>query len=45
MDKYLLERQHKYLIDQVVSDWPTTLRDWDLRQSELDVLDTRNKRV
>ncbi|KAM5546281.1 hypothetical protein V8D89_000407 [Ganoderma adspersum] len=34
-DKYLLEALRKRLVSQVVRDWPTTLREWDIHQAEI----------
>ena len=34
-DKYLLEPLCKRLVTQVVQDWPTTLREWDIHQAEI----------
>ena len=33
--KYLIEPLRAHLIEQVVSDWPKTLKEWDLRQEEI----------
>ncbi|TFK89419.1 hypothetical protein K466DRAFT_597824 [Polyporus arcularius HHB13444] len=37
-DKYLLEPLHDYLVQQVASDWPTTLQEWDIREAELQAI-------
>ncbi|KAI1784933.1 hypothetical protein LXA43DRAFT_860435, partial [Ganoderma leucocontextum] len=37
-DKYLLEPLHKRLVAQVVEDWPTTLRGWDVQQAEIQAI-------
>ncbi|PIL28618.1 hypothetical protein GSI_08660 [Ganoderma sinense ZZ0214-1] len=34
-DKYLLEPLRKRLISEVVQDWPTTLREWDIQQANI----------
>ena len=35
--KYLIEPLRAHLVEQVVSDWPKTLKEWDLRQEEIQV--------
>ena len=37
-DKYLLESLQKHLIQQVISDWPTTLQEWDIRDAEIQAI-------
>ncbi|KAI0703883.1 hypothetical protein C8T65DRAFT_830892 [Cerioporus squamosus] len=37
-DKYLLEPLHDHLVQQVASDWPTTLHEWDIREAELQAI-------
>ncbi|PIL28621.1 hypothetical protein GSI_08663 [Ganoderma sinense ZZ0214-1] len=34
-DKYCLQSLHDHLVAQVVSDWPTTLHEWDVLQGEI----------
>ncbi|KAM5546271.1 hypothetical protein V8D89_000397 [Ganoderma adspersum] len=34
-DKYCLQSLHDHLVAQVVADWPTTLHEWDVLQSEI----------
>ena len=41
MDKYI-EKQRQYLIEQVTADWPTTLKGWDLRENELEFLESNS---
>ncbi|KAI0685439.1 hypothetical protein C8T65DRAFT_168711 [Cerioporus squamosus] len=37
-DKYLLEPLHDHLVQQVASDWPTTLQAWDIREAEIQAI-------
>ena len=37
-DKYLLEEFRKFLIQQVTSDWPKNLSEWDKFRTEIDML-------
>ncbi|KAM5546276.1 hypothetical protein V8D89_000402 [Ganoderma adspersum] len=37
-DKYLLEPLRKQLISYVVGEWPTTLREWDIQQAEINAI-------
>ncbi len=38
-DKYLLEPLRKRLVAHVVEEWPTTLRNWDIQQAELQAIE------
>ncbi|RDX52303.1 hypothetical protein OH76DRAFT_204983 [Lentinus brumalis] len=37
-DKYLLEPLHDHLVQEVASDWPTTLEEWGVRNAELQAI-------
>ncbi|TBU47700.1 hypothetical protein BD309DRAFT_951203 [Dichomitus squalens] len=37
-DKYCLQSLHDHLVKQVVSDWPTTLHEWDILQGEISAI-------
>nr|VWP02255.1 N/A [Ganoderma boninense] len=37
-DKYLLESLRKRLVSYVVAEWPTTLREWDIQQAEINAI-------
>ncbi|KAI1787045.1 hypothetical protein LXA43DRAFT_1064632 [Ganoderma leucocontextum] len=37
-DKYLLEPLRKRLVAHVVEEWPTTLRNWDIQQAEIEAI-------
>ncbi|KAM5546274.1 hypothetical protein V8D89_000400 [Ganoderma adspersum] len=37
-DKYLLEPLRRQLVAYVVGEWPTTLREWDIQQAEINAI-------
>ncbi|PIL28619.1 hypothetical protein GSI_08661 [Ganoderma sinense ZZ0214-1] len=37
-DKYFLEPLRKRLVSYVVAEWPTTLREWDIQQAEINAI-------